>query len=138
MPRYSTRFEANSHFERRRWRSNSSILARTRLVRSSWVLASGEKIRRSSIYVHESLERGRGIGHPEEHYERLEKSSVCGEGTFPLMSVLDSDIVVSPPDIEFSEEFSSLELINEVGDEGEGIGIADSMLVKVPIVLTGA
>ena len=88
--------------------------------------------------VHESLERGRGIGHPKEHYERLEESSVCGEGAFPLMSVLDSDIVVSPPDVKFSEEFSSLELINEVGDEGEGIGIADGMLIKVPIVLTGA
>ena len=88
--------------------------------------------------VHESLERGGGIGHPEEHYERLEESSVCGEGAFPLVSVLNSDIVVPPPDVEFSEEFSSLELINEVGDEGEGIGIADGVLVKVPIVLTGA
>ena len=55
-----------------------------------------------------------------------------------MMSVLNSDIVVPPPDIEFSEEFSSLELINEVRDEGEGIGIVDGVLVKVPIVLTGA
>ena len=74
--------------------------------------------------VHESLECGGGIGHPEEHYERLEESSVCGEGAFPLMSVLDSDVVVSPPDVEFSEEFSSLELINEVRDEGKGIQYA--------------
>ena len=83
------------------------------------------------------VECGGGIGHPKEHYERLEESSVCGEGAFPLMSVLDSDIVVSPSDVEFSEEFSSLKLINEVRDEGEGIGIADGMLVKVPIILTG-
>ena len=56
--------------------------------------------------VHESLKGGRGVGKSEEHYSGFEKSSVGNEGCFPLVAVLDSYVVVSPPDVELSEDLS--------------------------------
>ena len=56
--------------------------------------------------VHETLEGGRGVGKSEEHHGWFEKSFVGNEGHFPLVTVLDSYIVVSPPDVELSEDLS--------------------------------
>ena len=56
--------------------------------------------------VHEMLECGGGVGKSEEHYGGFEKSFVGNKGCFPLVTVLDSHIVVSPPDVELSEDLS--------------------------------
>ena len=56
--------------------------------------------------VHEALESGGGVGKSEEHHGRFEKSFVGNEGCFPLVTVLDSYVVVSPPDVELSEDLS--------------------------------
>ena len=53
------------------------------------------------------------------------------------MSILDVDIVVSPSDVELGEVFCILEFINKVGDEGEGVGISDDMLIQVVVILAG-
>ena len=60
------------------------------------------------------------------------------EGGFPLMPVLDLDIIVPPSNVEFSEDFHPLELINKVGNEWKGICITDSVFVNVAIVLVGS
>ena len=59
--------------------------------------------------IHKALEGGRGISETKEHYGWLEESFVDDESSFPLMSVLNSDIVVSPLDVKFDEDFHSLE-----------------------------
>ena len=56
--------------------------------------------------IHETLESGGGVGKSEEHHGWFEKSFVGNEGCFPLVTDLDSYVVVSPPDIELSEDFS--------------------------------
>ena len=86
--------------------------------------------------VHKALEGGRRIGETEEHYCRFEESFVGNESGFPLMSVFDSDVVVSPSDVKLGKEFCSLEFINEIGDERERVCVSDGMLVDVAIVLT--
>ena len=88
--------------------------------------------------VHEVFEGGGGIGESKEHHSWFEEPLVGDEGGFPLMSVLDSYIVVSPPNIEFGEYFSIPQFIYEVRDEGKGVGITDGVLVDVSIVLAGA
>ena len=60
------------------------------------------------------------------------------EGGFPLMSVFDSDIIVSPSDIKLGEEFRPLEFIDEVRDERERVCITDGMFIDIAIVLTGS
>ena len=67
--------------------------------------------------VHELLEGGRGTGETEEHYSWFKKSLMGDESGFPLMPILDSDIVISPMNVKFDEDLCLLEFINKVGDE---------------------
>ena len=60
------------------------------------------------------------------------------EGGFPLMPILDLDVVVTPADIKLGEDFGPLELVYKVRDEGKRVGIPNSVFSQVVIVLTGA
>ena len=53
--------------------------------------------------IHESLEHGRGIAKAKEHDGGFEESFVGDEGRFPLVAILDADIVVPPMDVELGE-----------------------------------
>ena len=59
------------------------------------------------------------------------------EGSFPLMPVFDSDIIVSPSDIKLDEKFHSLEFIDEVRDERERVCVTGGMFIDIVMVLTG-
>ena len=58
--------------------------------------------------VHETLESCRGVTEAEEHNCWLEETTVGDEGSFPLMSVFNLDIVIPPSYVELDEEFHSL------------------------------
>ena len=48
----------------------------------------------SERVVHKSLESGRGVAKSKEHDSRFKESLVSNESCFPLVSVLDSNIVI--------------------------------------------
>ncbi len=50
--------------------------------------------------VHELLEHCRGVAKSEEHHFRFEESSLCLEGSLPLVFFFDWSIVVTPSYIE--------------------------------------
>ena len=79
--------------------------------------------------VHESLERCWGIGESEEHHSWFDEAFMCDEGGLPLVAVLDVKVVVPPVDIKLGEQFGIFELVNEVGDEWEWVGILGGMFV---------
>ena len=54
--------------------------------------------------IHELSEGGRGIDEAEEHYSWFEESFMSHKSSFPLISVLDLNIVISPLDIKFGED----------------------------------
>ena len=60
------------------------------------------------------------------------------EGGFPLVTIFDANIVVPPADVKLSKQFGVFEFVDEVGDEGEWIGVVGGMFVQVSVVLTGA
>jgi hypothetical protein len=68
--------------------------------------------------VHERLEGGRAIAESEEHYCGFEETKRCDECTLPLVFFLDSDVIISPPYIEFGEQGGILHIIDEFGNEG--------------------
>ena len=88
--------------------------------------------------IHKPLEGGRGVAQLKEHDSGFEEPFVSDEGGLPLVSFLDLNIVISRPDIHLGEDRCSFKLVNEVGDQGKGVSIFDSMLVQVAIVLTRA
>ena len=46
--------------------------------------------------IHHGLEGGQIIGEAKEHDQRFEEALIRSEGSFPLISLLDLYIVVSP------------------------------------------
>ena len=56
--------------------------------------------------VHKALEGGGGIGEAEEHDGGFKESLVSDEGRLPLMTVLDSYVVIPPSYVELSEDLS--------------------------------
>ena len=54
--------------------------------------------------VHKSLKSGRGIGEPKEHDGGFKESFVDDEGCFPLVTILDSYVVVPPPNVKLGED----------------------------------
>ena len=62
--------------------------------------------------VHHGLESGWAVGETKEHDQGFKKSSVCAECGIPLITFLDADIVVSPPDIQLGEVTRTSESVN--------------------------
>ena len=81
------------------------------------------------------MKGGWGVGHAEEHDGRFIKSSVGDEGGFPLVAFLNSDIVISPLYIKLGEDLGIFKFVDEVGNQGEGVCISDSMVVEVSVIL---
>ena len=61
--------------------------------------------------VHVCLEGGGGIAKSEEHYSRFVKAKRRGEGRLPVVFRSDEDVIVSPPDVKFGEDFASFQLV---------------------------
>ena len=64
--------------------------------------------------VHKSLEGCRRVGKSEEHYCWFKEALVHDEGGFPLVAVLDANIVIPPANVKLSEQFGVLKFVDEV------------------------
>jgi hypothetical protein len=82
------------------------------------------------------LEGGRRVGETKEHDSGFEEAFVSVKRSLPLMAIFDPNIVVAPSNIKLCEDVGLFEFVNEIGDEGKGIGIVNSMFVDILIVLT--
>jgi hypothetical protein len=85
--------------------------------------------------VHHHLKGGWRVGETEEHDCGFEKPLWSKEGSFPLITVFDTDIVVSPPDIELSEQRAATEVIDCLWNERGDIAILLSPLINWSVVL---
>ena len=54
-----------------------------------------------------------------------------------LVSIFDTNIIITPLDIEFCEHFYPLEFVDKIGNEGKRVGIAGGIFIDVSIVLAG-
>ena len=86
--------------------------------------------------VHESLEGGGSVTESKEHDGGFKESHGGNEGSFPLILLLDVNVVISPTNVKFGEQGGLLHVIDEFQDEGEWIGISDSVEVQVLVILT--
>jgi hypothetical protein len=85
--------------------------------------------------VHHHLESSRRVGEAEEHNCWFEGSLRSEEGSFPLISVFDANVVVSLADIELSEQGASTEVVNSLGNKGGDVPIFLGPFVDWPIIL---
>jgi len=83
------------------------------------------------------LEGSRGVGQSKEHYSWFKQSFWRFEHGFPFISFFDSDVVVSPSYVEFGKEGSSLELLQDRFNQGEGVVVADHLFIQLLVILDG-
>ena len=88
--------------------------------------------------VHESLEGGGSIAESKEYDGGFEESHGGNESSFPLIFLPDANVVISPINVEFGEQGGLLYVIDKFWDEGEWIGISDSVGVQVAVILAWA
>ena len=88
--------------------------------------------------IHEAMEGSGGVGEPEEHYGGFKESFMGDKGCFPLVTIFDLYVVVSPPNVEFGEDFGVLQLVYKVRDEGKGVSVANGVFIDIAVVLAGA
>ena len=88
--------------------------------------------------VHHHLKGGGRVGKTEEHDCGLKQPFMSEKCCFPLVTFLDSDIVVAPPDIEGCKEGTTTEAVDDLWDEWGYIAVADGPFVNRSIVLYGA
>ena len=71
----------------------------------------------------------------KEHYCRFIEPIRSSESGFPLVSLLNPNVVVPPPDVQLSEIPGMLQSIDEVRNTRKEIGVLDGMRIDVAIVL---
>ena len=57
------------------------------------------------------------------------------EGSFPLVTLLYLDIVISPSYVKLGEDLGVFKFVDEVRNQGEGVCISDSMAIEVSVIL---
>ena len=61
--------------------------------------------------IHHMLESG---GQVEEHYQGLEKSIFCNEGSQPFISFGNTDIIVASMNVHLREELFSFQFVEKI------------------------
>jgi hypothetical protein len=85
--------------------------------------------------VHHYLERGGGVGEAKKHHHGFEEPFWSEEGSFPFVPWLNSDVVVSPADVELCEEGIATKVVDCLRDQGRNIAISFCPFVHRSVVL---
>ena len=85
--------------------------------------------------IHECLKSWRGVAEPKEHHSGFKEAERSDEHCFPLVFLLDANVVVTPSNIKLGEQSRVHHIINQLRDEGERIPVANSVEVEISIVL---
>ena len=88
--------------------------------------------------VHERLKSRWTVAKAEKHDERFKKAEGRDERRLPGIFGLDPDVIITPANVHLREITGSLELVHQVANKGKGIGVLDSMLVEISVILAGA
>ena len=79
--------------------------------------------------VHEGLKGGGGITESKEHDRWFKESHGSDESSLPLIFLLDANIVIFPTNVKFGEQGGFFHVVDELGDQGERIGVLDGVRV---------
>ena len=79
-----------------------------------------------------------GVAKAKKHDGGFEESFVGDEGRLPLVAILDADVIIPPANVKLGEVASIFQLVHEVGNKREGVGVSGGMFVEVAVVLAGA
>ena len=72
----------------------------------------------SEVEVHKCLECRWGAAKPKKHHRRFEQSKRRDEGSLPLITLFDSNVIISPLYVKLGEERELVEIVDKVGNKG--------------------
>ena len=81
------------------------------------------------VIVHKGLEGWGRSAEAEEHYCWFKQSQLSDKYSLPFISFFDANIVIPPTDIELGEVGELSQVVDEISDEGEGVGVFDSVVI---------
>src|SRR5882672_10250927 len=89
----------------------------------------------SEDVIHHHLECRWAVSETTEHDKGFKQALVQPKGHLPLVSILDSHIVVSPLDVQFGEVlfFGPRHCIEDVGDQRQGVGVLYSQHIELMV-----
>jgi len=87
--------------------------------------------------VHEHLKGRWRVALAKEHNHGFVEPIRSGESSLPLVSLLNLNIVIPPPDIKFGEIPGVFERVDEIGDTRKRVSVLDGMRVDILVVLAG-
>jgi hypothetical protein len=90
--------------------------------------------------VDHSLKSSRRVTKTEKHDCGFVETTICDKGSFLLISILDTNIVKTPANINDRKDSRGLQLrvLENFGEEGERVAISNSVSVEFSIVHDGA
>ena len=89
----------------------------------------------SEDIIHHGLEHCWGVAEAKEHDKWLIQPTVCPEGCLIFVSLLNADIVETPPQVEFGEVLGSSQSVQNVQDEWQWVGVLHCHCVELPVIL---
>ena len=72
----------------------------------------------SEVEVHECLESRWGATKSEKHHHWFEQSKRRDEGSLPLITLFDLNVIIPPSYVKLGEERELAEIVDKGGDEG--------------------
>ena len=70
------------------------------------------------IKVHKCLKCQQRATKSKEHHCWFEQSKRRDEGSLPLVTLLDSNVIIPPSHVKFGKERELAKIVDEVGDKG--------------------
>src|SRR5713101_1853083 len=86
-------------------------------------------------FIHHRLESCRRVGKTKEHHQGFKHSFVHLEGSFPFITFLDSNIILSPSYIELGEDLHILQFINDIRNKRKWVLVFDGDSAELSVVL---
>ena len=87
-------------------------------------------------FIHHPLEGGRRVAETKEHDSGLKQAPVGPEGGFPLISLLDTNMVVSISHIDLREDVGIAETVKKIINSREGIPVFLGYTIQGSVINT--
>ena len=72
----------------------------------------------SKVEVHKCLKHRWRATKSEKHHHWFKQSKRCDEGSLPFITLLNSNVIISPSYVKLGKEGELAKIVNEVGDKG--------------------
>ena len=89
----------------------------------------------SEDMIHERLKSWRSITKAKEHDSGFEEAERSDECRFPLVFLLNANVVITPSNIKLHEQCGVLHIVDQLRNEGERIPVVNGVGIEVSIIL---